>query len=649
MHKFVGLIAICFFAAFNTTFSQTDSVKIDCDDFEAQIMKAFVNKYRTYEQYETLVLSTLSNGNKKQLKTENLAEVLSTTDLIEYKFGVEAVEVLNDRFFLWTHGNEFNPIFELNEYESDFRGPFWLWQTSWEYLKHHTIDIKSYATIIYEISQEEFLDMTFSCNQKAFVLMLGKILGDQSKSTDRVDFYAKTEPVIADFFKSAGVDINTFENDFIDYLHSYEFTDSTIENQYFAYHFYTSDLVFMPLPQSKELQKKFSEYHRKLFTQDAFFIDTLKIVPRPKSRDSLSLLKDIMRAFPDSMMFAPGKSQFELNLEQVIEQEKKDDKWFLTIYAGVFKFRHASLHESVVRYSPIDFRSSAFRKWYALFVLQEMFNPDNIKPGVTQIENTYRIYPDYNEEIHNYFSLFLFNAQSLNTQIVKPYYDNKRVQTFNSSNYHLEIFDNTLFKNDTTGFRIQLKLDPAGDFVRDVSIIEPLMSQAKEKLLLDALSKYKFNPFLVKRPDSTGYGWIQITCKKRLEREGDSVWDEWDDVNMSVMNEVPDEMIADETEEDEIFHFTETEAVFIHGKEGLEKFIEKRMPKDLKTSERGIVYVRFTVNKDGDLVDFRVIKGINEELNGIALDITKEMPNWIPAEMDNKPVRSYFTLPIVFK
>ncbi|MGB1102810.1 MAG: hypothetical protein ACPG21_04210 [Crocinitomicaceae bacterium] len=104
-----------------------------------------------------------------------------------------------------------------------------------------------------------------------------------------------------------------------------------------------------------------------------------------------------MRAYPDSIMFAPGKTPLERRLEPIIENADAEDEWFLAIYAGVLKYDLHDIEEELTRYSPIDFRSMAFRKWYSLFILQEMFNPDRIKSGVSSQYNEYQVYPDYNQ------------------------------------------------------------------------------------------------------------------------------------------------------------------------------------------------------------------------------------------------------------
>ena len=60
------------------------------------------------------------------------------------------------------------------------------------------------------------------------------------------------------------------------------------------------------------------------------------------------------------------------------------------------------------------------------------------------------------------------------------------------------------------------------------------------------------------------------------------------------------------------------------------------------------VVVQFTVNVDGSLSDFSIMKGGAEPFNAEALRVVREMPKWTPALDNGKPVATTYTLPIVF-
>jgi TonB family protein len=63
----------------------------------------------------------------------------------------------------------------------------------------------------------------------------------------------------------------------------------------------------------------------------------------------------------------------------------------------------------------------------------------------------------------------------------------------------------------------------------------------------------------------------------------------------------------------------------------------------------GKVYISFTVKEDGKVSFVTVKRGVGKELDDEAIRVVKNMPNWVPAEIDGQPVASQMTLPIMFQ
>lgn len=64
----------------------------------------------------------------------------------------------------------------------------------------------------------------------------------------------------------------------------------------------------------------------------------------------------------------------------------------------------------------------------------------------------------------------------------------------------------------------------------------------------------------------------------------------------------------------------------------------------------GKVFVEFTVNANGDLVDIVVVKGIDPELDAEAVRVIRSAPrNWTPGMQRKRPVDVRFTFPITFQ
>lgn len=112
--------------------------------------------------------------------------------------------------------------------------------------------------------------------------------------------------------------------------------------------------------------------------------------------------------------------------------------------------------------------------------------------------------------------------------------------------------------------------------------------------------------------------------------------------------------VVEEEEEDpnQVFVIVEKTAEFPGGSAAMYAFINKTMRYPQIAMENGIkgrVTCEFIVNKDGKIVDAKVIKGVDPSLDKEALRVISMMPPWSPGEQRGKPVRSKFTLPITFK
>jgi len=68
-----------------------------------------------------------------------------------------------------------------------------------------------------------------------------------------------------------------------------------------------------------------------------------------------------------------------------------------------------------------------------------------------------------------------------------------------------------------------------------------------------------------------------------------------------------------------------------------------------KNGVQGTVFITFVVEKDGQISNARVLRGVDEELDKEALRVVKEMPKWNPGKEKGKAVNVQFNLPVAFK
>jgi len=62
----------------------------------------------------------------------------------------------------------------------------------------------------------------------------------------------------------------------------------------------------------------------------------------------------------------------------------------------------------------------------------------------------------------------------------------------------------------------------------------------------------------------------------------------------------------------------------------------------------GKVYVQFAVNSKGEVVDVKVVRGVDPALDKEAIRVVSSSPKWVPSKQRGKPVKVQFTFPIVF-
>lgn len=71
--------------------------------------------------------------------------------------------------------------------------------------------------------------------------------------------------------------------------------------------------------------------------------------------------------------------------------------------------------------------------------------------------------------------------------------------------------------------------------------------------------------------------------------------------------------------------------------------------KALENSIQGMVMVQFIIEKDGTLTNVTIFDSVDKDIDNEVLRVVKKMPEWTPAKVDGKKVRSLFNLPITFR
>jgi len=108
-----------------------------------------------------------------------------------------------------------------------------------------------------------------------------------------------------------------------------------------------------------------------------------------------------------------------------------------------------------------------------------------------------------------------------------------------------------------------------------------------------------------------------------------------------------------ETTNEEIFKpIEETAPEYPGGANSLEGYLSYNLRYPKSAREKGIqgqVILRFLVKENGSISDIQLIKGIDWKCNHEAVRLVEKMPKWIPAKLNGKFVKAYYSLPINFK
>jgi TonB family protein len=104
--------------------------------------------------------------------------------------------------------------------------------------------------------------------------------------------------------------------------------------------------------------------------------------------------------------------------------------------------------------------------------------------------------------------------------------------------------------------------------------------------------------------------------------------------------------------DEDTFMVVEDQPSFIGGNEAMIRYLGTNInyPAEARAAKReGRVFVEFVVEKDGSIVETKVIKGMSEDLNAEAIRVVSSMPAWKPGMQKGRTVRVRMVMPIVFK
>lgn len=103
--------------------------------------------------------------------------------------------------------------------------------------------------------------------------------------------------------------------------------------------------------------------------------------------------------------------------------------------------------------------------------------------------------------------------------------------------------------------------------------------------------------------------------------------------------------------EEQIFFIVEDMPEFPGGELELRKFIANNIEYPKAAQEHGIqgkVYVTFVVDKNGEVANARIARGVDPALDQEALRVVNSLPKWTPGKQRGQSVNVSYTVPINF-
>ncbi|MFW6371642.1 MAG: energy transducer TonB [Bacteroidota bacterium] len=106
-----------------------------------------------------------------------------------------------------------------------------------------------------------------------------------------------------------------------------------------------------------------------------------------------------------------------------------------------------------------------------------------------------------------------------------------------------------------------------------------------------------------------------------------------------------------ENGDDKVYFEVDQRPEYPGGIEKMKQFISENVSYPEEAKKEGIqgrVYVSFTINKKGEVVDTEVAKGVHSTLDAEALRVLESMPKWTPGKKDGRAVNVRATVPVQF-
>jgi protein TonB len=115
--------------------------------------------------------------------------------------------------------------------------------------------------------------------------------------------------------------------------------------------------------------------------------------------------------------------------------------------------------------------------------------------------------------------------------------------------------------------------------------------------------------------------------------------------------ELPPEPVVTDPDEGKVFTYVEEMPAFPGGEGAMYDYLRSKIkypPMARENNITGKVYINFVVDKDGQIKDVKVLRGIGFGCDEEAVRVIKAMPSWKPGKQNGRSVSVSYNMPINF-
>ncbi len=252
---------------------------------------------------------------------------------------------------------------------------------------------------------------------------------------------------------------------------------------------------------------------------------------------------------------------------------------------------------------------------------------------------------------------FLADQAVLSSGITRAYYKKLLLNQFVgdqlviSNNFNYSLIKNRIkmmSKIESSKFAITKILFGV---VVAVVLVVAFACEQKESVIMEPAPKEPMLKVAIKNNELTFEGTPETLAKLKEMFPDESGYDIKPDSLGNIILKKDNNTDIISRENMNVFYIVDDAPEFPGGEDALRSYISKSVnyPEVAQQKKiQGKVYVSFIVNKNGNVVDAKIARGVAPSIDNEALRVVRSLPKWIPGKQRGEAVNVSYTVPINF-